>query len=436
MTIGIFGLGYVGCVGLGALAELGNTVIGVDINEIKVDLINNGKATIVEKGIDELIQKNYKAGRIEGTVDSRSTILRSEVVILCVNTPNDDNGHLNMSYIHKAAEEIGEAIKTKGNYLTVVIRSTVMPGTNNEIKKIIAQKSGKTAGRDFGVVSNPEFLREGSAVEDFFNPPYTILASEEPTSIEVMKNLYKEIKGDIFITSIGTAELIKFVNNSYHALKVAFANEIGRICKALNVDSHDLMNVFVKDKILNISPYYFKPGFAYGGSCLPKDLKALNTIAHDEYVALEILPSISKSNEDHLDHAYKLIIKKNKKKIGLYGISFKEGTDDLRFSGGLQIAEQLLGKGYNVKIFDSNVSLSKLLGKNKDYIFAKLPHINEILVEDLDHFLSSIELLVIVNKDKYIDRLLEKINPDLTVIDFVGLDFSSHTVKNYDGICW
>jgi GDP-mannose 6-dehydrogenase len=435
MTIGIFGLGYVGCVGLGALAELGNYVIGVDINKIKVDLINSGKATIVEKGIDELIQKNYEAGRIEGTVNSKNTILRSEVVILCVNTPNDDNGHLNMSYIHHAAEEIGEALRTKKDFLTVAIRSTVMPGTNIEIKKIIAKKSGKTAGKDFGVVSNPEFLREGSAVEDFFNPPYTILASEEPTSLEVMKSLYKEIKGNVLVTSIGTAELIKFVNNSYHALKVAFANEIGRICKALNVDSHDLMDVFVKDKILNISPYYFKPGFAYGGSCLPKDLKALNTIAHDEYVALEILPSISKSNEDHIDHAYKLITQKNKSRIGLYGISFKEGTDDLRFSGGLEIAERLLGKGYDLKIFDSNVSLSKLMGKNKEFIFSKLPHINEVLIEDIDHFLNSIDLLIIVNKDKFINTLIAKIKTDLPIIDFVGLGLKSQFL-DYEGICW
>ena len=435
MTVGIFGLGYVGCVGLGALAELGNHVIGVDINKIKVDLINNGKATIVEKGIDELIHKNFISKRIEAVVDSRYAISNSEIVILCVNTPNDENGHLNMAYIHKAAEEIGEALKEKQDYLTIAIRSTVMPGTNSQIKEVIANRSGKQVGKDFGVVSNPEFLREGSAVEDFFNPPYTILASDESKSIEMMKHLYKGISGEILITSIGTAELIKFVNNSYHALKVAFANEIGRICKALKVDSHDLMNVFIKDKILNISPYYFRPGFAYGGSCLPKDLKALNTIAHDNYISLEILGAIAKSNDEHIEHAYRLITKKNKAKIGLYGISFKEGTDDLRFSGGLEIAERLLGKGYDLKIYDSNVSLSKLMGKNKEFIFSKLPHINEILEEDLLTFLDGIELLVIINKDKHINLLLEKINKELTVIDFVGLNLSNK-VFDYEGICW
>lgn len=435
MTVGIFGLGYVGCVGLGALAELGNYVIGVDINKNKVDLINKGKATIVEKGIDELIRINFTKKRIEATINADNAILKSDIVILCVNTPNDENGHLDMDYIYKAAEDIGEVLTEKSNYLTVAIRSTVMPGTNSKIKEIIEKKSGKIAGKGFGVVSNPEFLREGSAVEDFFNPPYTILASEESKSIEIMKNLYKDIKGEILLTSIGTAELIKFVNNSFHALKVAFANEIGRICKALNVNSNDLMNVFVKDKILNISPYYFRPGFAYGGSCLPKDLKALNTIAHDNYVPVEILPSISKSNDDHIEYAYRLIIKKDKNKIGLYGISFKEGTDDLRFSGGLEIAERLLGKGYSVKIYDSNVSISKLLGKNKEFIFSKLPHINNVLEEDLKNFLDEIELLVIINKDKHINFLLENISKELIVIDFVGLNLEEK-VMNIEGICW
>jgi GDP-mannose 6-dehydrogenase len=435
MIVGIFGLGYVGCVGLGAIAELGNYVIGVDINKIKVDLINNGKATIVETGIDELIKRNFDLKKIEATTDAKYAILKSDIVILCVNTPNDDNGHLNMDYIYRAAGEIGETLREKNNFLTIAVRSTVMPGTNQRIKKIISEKSGKIAGNDFGVVSNPEFLREGSAVEDFFNPPYTILASDEDKSIEAMKTLYKSINAETIVTSIGTAELIKFVNNSFHALKVAFANEIGRVCKALNVDSNDLMNVFIKDKILNISPYYFQPGFAYGGSCLPKDLKALNTIAHDKYVPLEILPSISKSNNDHIDHAYRLITKKNKNKIGLYGISFKEGTDDLRFSGGLEIAERLLGKGYRIKIYDRNIIVSKLMGKNKDYIYSKLPHINDILEEDLNFFLNDIELLVIVNKDEHTEKLLEYIRQDLSVIDFVGIKLDT-MVRDYEGICW
>lgn len=435
MTVGIFGLGYVGCVGLGALAELNHNLIGVDVNPLKVDLINNGKATIVEKDIDELIEKNYKNGKIKATCDSSESVKNSNIIILCINTPNDENGHLDMSYILNASKEIGIALKNKEEYLTIAIRSTVMPGTNKKIKEVIQNISGRIPGEHFGVVSNPEFLREGSAVKDFFNPPYTIIASEEKKSLDAMKELYKDLNGEILETDIGTAELIKFVNNSYHALKVAFANEVGRICKALNVDSRELMNVFTKDKLLNISPYYFKPGFAYGGSCLPKDLKALNTIAHDKYVPLEILPSISKSNNIHIDHTYNLITKFDKNKIGLFGISFKEGTDDLRFSGGLELAEKLLGKGYSLQIFDSNVNLSKLMGKNKDYLYNKLPHINEILVDSVEQFVQSIELLVIINKDKEIENLLHLKPETLKTIDLIGID-PNKSNDLYEGICW
>ncbi len=436
MNVGIFGLGYVGCVGAGALAELGSKVIGVDINDSKVDLINKGKATIVEKGIDELIEKNVKNGKLSATKNSKKAILDSDIAIICVGTPNDENGHLEMKYIFNVARKIGEVIKEKKSFLTVAIRSTVMPGTNKKVTDIIEQTSGKKVGEAFGVVSNPEFLREGSAVKDFFNPPYTLIASEVDKSLEMMKEIYKEINAEIITTDVGTAELIKFVNNTYHGLKVVFANEVGRICKALGVDSHEVMNIFSKDKILNISSYYFKPGFAYGGSCLPKDLKALNTIAHDKYLTLDVLPSISKSNENHINFAFELISKKSKLKIGMMGISFKAGTDDLRFSPGLEITERLLGKGFDVKIYDSNVMVSRLTGKNKEFLYSKLPHINEILVENLDDFISRIETLVIVNKDKDFNKLLKKDLSNLSIIDFVKIPELKNITLNYEGICW
>ena len=284
MNISIFGLGYVGCVGLGCLAEQGHYLTGVDVDKIKVELINGGKATIVEKGIDELIEKNFK--RIKATSDSLAGVMNSEAAIICVGTPNNENGHLDMTHIYGVAKEIGLALRNKKEFFTIAIRSTVMPGTNRKLAEIISQCSGKINGKDFGIVSNPEFLREGSAVADFFNPPYTVLASDSDKALETMKKVYQSLKAEVVETDIGSAELIKFVNNSFHGLKVVFANEVGRICKALGVDSRNLMDLFVKDTILNISPYYFKPGFAYGGSCLPKDLKALNSIAHDKYVKL------------------------------------------------------------------------------------------------------------------------------------------------------
>ncbi len=436
MRVSIFGLGYVGCVGAGALAELGFDVVGVDINKTKVDLINNGKATIVEKGIDELIEKNVKEKRLSATTDSENAILNSDIAIICVGTPNDENGHLEMTFINSVAKRIGTALIKKEEFLTVAIRSTVMPGTNKKIADIIEKTSGKKQGEDFGVVSNPEFLREGSAVDDFFNPPYTLIASDVEKSLSMMKDIYNELNGEIIVTDIGTAELIKFVNNTYHGLKVVFANEIGRVCKALGVDSHEVMNIFSKDKILNISPYYFKPGFAYGGSCLPKDLKALNTIAHDKYLNLDVLSSISKSNDNHIEHAFNLILKKDKTKIGIFGISFKAGTDDLRFSPGLEITERLLGKGLNIKIFDSNVIISRLTGKNKDFLFSKLPHINEVLIDNLDDFLKDLEVLVVINKDNALEQLFKKKLTGIEILDFIKIPGLKNISSNYEGICW
>ncbi len=408
MNISIFGLGYVGCVGVGCLAEMGHQVVGVDVEQTKVNLINEGKATIVENGIDELIFSNKKRNRIKATTNVKEAVSESDVAIICVGTPNDANGHLNMEYIENVAREIGRELKEKNGFYTIAIRSTVMPGTNKKIAGIIANKSGKASNMDFGVVSNPEFLREGSAVKDFFNPPYTVLASESEKAIKVMKDVYSGINGDIQIVDVGTAELIKFVNNSFHALKVAFGNEIGRICKELNVNVFSLMDLFVKDTILNISPYYFRPGFAYGGSCLPKDLKALNTIAHDKYINVPILSSIDDSNRVHIDYAYKIIISKGIRNIGFLGISFKPGTDDLRFSPILELVERLLGKGYNVKVFDSNINVSRLLGKNKDYLLSKLRHIDKILVTNEDEFIKQSELFVIShNHKKIISKILD-----------------------------
>ena len=436
MNISIFGLGYVGCIGLGCLSELGHYMIGVDIDKTKVDLINGGKATIVEKDIDELIKNNSQRNRITATTSSAEAVKNSAVAIICVGTPNDENGQLNMKYIYHVAEEIGVSLKTKEEYYTVAIRSTVMPGTNSKICNMIEEVSGKKNGKDFAVVSNPEFLREGSAVCDFFNPPYTVVASDSLKGIDVMKEIYSSINGEILVVDIGSAELIKLVNNSYHALKIVFANEVGRICKSLRVDSHNLMELFVKDKQLNISHRYFKPGFAYGGSCLPKDLKALNTIAHDYYIELPMLSSIDESNQTHIEYALNLIINKNKRKIGFYGLSFKAGTDDLRFSPALEIAERLLGKGFNIKIYDKNVHLSKLMGKNKDFLFNKLPHINELLTEDLTEFLKDLEVIVFVNYEKDITEAFKESLKNIEIIDLVRVYQNKTTSSNYEGICW
>ena len=281
MRISIFGLGYVGCVSLGCLAKNGHNIIGVDVNDIKVDLINNGKPTIIERDIDLIIEQQFKNKKIKATKDYKSAIKNTDISIICVGTPSTPEGHLNLEHIYKTAEQIGEAIKEKENFHIAVIRSTVLPGTNIKVGEIIEKTSGKQRNKGFAVVSNPEFLREGSAVEDYYNPPVTVLGSDNKKALNVLSKIYAKVNGPIEIVDIKVAEIIKYVNNSYHALKITFANEVGNICKRIGIDSHEVMRLFCMDKQLNISSYYFKPGFAYGGSCLPKDLKALQTLAHD-----------------------------------------------------------------------------------------------------------------------------------------------------------
>lgn len=433
MNISIFGLGYVGCVGIGCLASQGNTMIGVDVSDVKVDLINSGKPTIVEKDIEELIAKGYKDGKISATLDYKYAVKNSDISFICVGTPSAENGHLNLNYIYQTAKEIGEALKDKDAFHLVVIRSTVFPGTNAKISEIIENESGKHRNVDFAVVSNPEFLREGTAVNDYLNPPLTVLGSSCSKAIDVMKELYAPMNAPIEVVSIEVAEMIKYVNNSYHALKVVFANEVGQICKKLGIDSHEVMRIFCMDKQLNISPYYFKPGFAYGGSCLPKDLKGLKTLAHDLYLDTPVLASIDESNQNHIQFAIKQIESTGKKKIGILGLSFKAGTDDMRNSPIVNIIEYLYGKGYEIKIYDKNVSISRLIGKNKSVIMEKLPHLNSLLCDKIEDVTEWAEMLVISTKEEAFKQLKPKAGQP--VFDLVRIKELEND-NNYNGLCW
>ncbi len=423
MKIAIFGLGYVGCVGMGCLAKLGHSIIGVDISDNKINMINNGYATIEENGIDVLIKEGRGNNKIEATKDSDYAVRNADVSFICVGTPNMESGHLDLTALRSVAHSIGNTLKTKDDYHVVVIRSTVTPGTNNEITELIEKVSGKKRNEAFAVVSNPEFLREGTAVEDFFSPPYTLIASDDQKAIDILKEMYKGINGEIITTNISIGEIMKLVNNSFHALKVAFGNEIGRICNKLNVDSHALMEIFCKDRILNISPYYFRPGFAYGGSCLPKDLRALNLISHDLYIDTPILKSVDKSNSEHIDFALNKVLSLNKRKISFISLTFKPGTDDLRFSPALEVAEKLIGSGYELKVYDKNLNVSKLIGKNKDFLMEKLPHIDKILVDSIDEAVDFGDVIVIPNNEKYIEEYFKNnvISEKKTIVDFTGI---------------
>jgi len=435
MNISVFGLGYVGCVSLGCLAQNGHHLIGVDVNQVKVDQINKGQATIIEKKIDLIIKNNFNHGRIKATTDHQFATLKSDICIIAVGTPNNSHGHLELSNIFKVASNIGEGLKNKKDFLTVVIRSTVSPGTGSEVEKIISGISNKKVDKDFAVVSNPEFLREGTAVDDYFHPSYTLIGGENQMAMKIISELYKNVDGEIIYAERRIAELIKYINNTFHALKVSFANEIGNICKALNIDSHAIMDIFVKDDKLNISSYYLKPGFSYGGSCLPKDLKGLQTIAHDYYLEVPVINSIDKSNEYQIQRAVNIIESLKLKKIGVLGISFKEGTDDFRNSPTIKLIEILIGKGYQVNIFDNNINLSLLTGTNKEFIDKHLVHISKYLKNNIYEVFKLSELILVTQKDPLFIDSLRSIK-DKTILDFVRIDKSLEENNNYIGINW
>lgn len=435
MKISIFGLGYVGCVGAACCAKLGHHVIGNDVSVNKVKLINQGRPTIIEAEIDELVKEAHDKGLLEATMDYHYAVHNSEISFIVVGTPSSKEGHLNLNYIYGVARQIGEAMREKNDFHIVAIRSTVLPGTNKKVGEIITKISGKLRGRDFTVVSNPEFLREGTAVRDYMNPPLTLIGTDSEIAEAKFRELYKDIPGEFISTDIEVAEIMKYVNNTYHGLKIVFANEVGNICKALGIDSHKVMKIFCKDKQLNISPYYFKPGFAYGGSCLPKDSKAFRTLAHDLYVDVPVINAINPSNEQQKKNAIEIIESKGKRKIGILGLSFKSGTDDLRCSPIVDVAEALLGKGYEIKIYDKNVRISQLTGTNADFIAAKLPHLHEIITDDLNAIASECDVLVITNKEKEFADIPAKY-PHKVIVDLVRQFNKLDYEGNYEGISW
>jgi len=434
MNISIFGLGYVGCVSLGCLAQDGHNVIGVDTNEGKVALINQGKPTIIENQIAKIIYEQYRNGRIRATSNYKEAILNTDVSIICVGTPPTETGHLNLEHIFNVVIQIGEALKEKNSFHTVVIRSTVPPGTNYKVGMIIEKTSGKKRNIGFGVVSNPELMRKGSAVDDYKHPVIIILGCDNMRALKIMKELYKNIDATFEESDIEVAEMIKYVNNSFHALKVTFANEISNICKKVGIDPFKVMDLFCKDNKLNISSCYFKPGFAYGGSCLPKDLSALKMLAHDYYLHAPVIESIEKSNDLQKEIAFQIIASNGKKNIGMIGLSFKSGTDDLRQSPSVELAEKLIGKGYHLKIYDEDVYSSKLTGTNEEYIEQHIPHLSELLIHDLMRVIEESDVIVVShNCDKLKDML--KNYADKIIVDLVGIA-DNLSYKNYEGVCW
>jgi len=436
MKISIFGLGYVGAVSAACFAKLNHTVLGVDINTHKVALINAGQSPIVETGLEELIKEGVDNNKISATTDPCRAIQDSDLSIICVGTPSNRNGSINLSYIFQVATQIGEAINTKNSFHTILVRSTVKPGTIKECIQIIESVSGKQHGVDFGVGSNPEFLREGTALSDFWKPAYTIIGTQCEQVVEMGKELYASIEAPLYVLQAEEAEMIKYANNNFHALKITFANEIGNICKGLGVDGHVVMDMVTKDTKLNLSPYYLKPGFAFGGSCLPKDVRGLNYCANALDVKVPLLNSLMISNEQQVKRAYELVQKTGKRKIGILGFAFKDNTDDLRESPVVNLIETLIGKGFDLALYDSNVLLSKLLGKNKEFLFNKIPHITRLLKDSIDEVVKPSDVVLIGNKSAAFQPILKTLPSTKTIIDLVRLDPKKITNNNYVGICW
>jgi GDP-mannose 6-dehydrogenase len=436
MKISVFGLGYVGVVSCACFSKEGHNVIGVDIEKTKVDLINQGKATIIEENLEEEIATGVLNQNLRATQDYIDAITNSEISFVCVGTPSLPNGSINLGYIFKVVKEIAEVITTKDSFHTVVIRSTVKVGTLKACKEIIEDISGKIHGKDFGVVSNPEFLREGTAMFDFVNPPYTIVGTHCDKSLEVMRSLYKNIDAALYCIRPEEAEMIKYANNNFHAMKITFANEIGNICKENNVDGHVVMDIVAKDTKLNLSPYYLKPGFAFGGSCLPKDIRGLTQIAKDLDLKTPLLSSLLKSNFYQIDRGLELIYKTKKRKIGFLGFAFKSGTDDLRESPIVTVIETLIGKGYDLRVYDNNVHLSSLLGKNKEYINNHIPHIYKLLKKDAHDVIDASDVIVIGNNAKEFSKIISEIPKEKIIIDLVRVNKNLTSKDNYIGICW
>jgi len=437
MKISVLGLGYVGTVTAGCLAQQGHDVIGVDPEPRKVDLINAGQSPIIEKDIGKIIGQQVAAGRLLASIEAVDAVQRSDLVMVCVGTPSRGNGDIDLTYVRRVAEQIGAAMRSHPGAPAVVIRSTMLPGTMREVViPALEAASGRKAGAEFGVCINPEFLREGSAVHDYFNPPKTVIGELNEASGNLLASLYAHLDAPLVRTDIETAEMVKYTDNVWHALKVGFANEIGNVCKGLGVDGHRVMDIFCKDTKLNLSPYYLKPGFAFGGSCLPKDLRALLYKAKMLDVTVPILAAILPSNEQQIERGVRAVVERGSKKVGVLGFSFKAGTDDLRESPVVELTERLLGKGFDLRIYDSNVNMARIHGANRDYILNRVPHISRLMVSSIGEVMSHADTIVIGNASPEFTDVPERLRDSQSIVDLVRINGARSVAGVYEGLCW
>ena len=439
LSISIFGLGYVGSVSAACIASLGYRVIGIDVSAAKVEMLNSGRSPILEARMSEMVSEQTQAGNLRATCDPVEAVLESDLSFVCVGTPSLRSGKLDLSHVEKVMSEIGGALRRKTTHHTVVLRSTVLPGTMKTVViPALENASGKKANTDYVVCYNPEFMREGSAVADFFNPPYTVLGACSAEHLASLRQVYEKVPGRVFEVEIAVAEMVKYVSNLYHAVKVGFANEIGTLCQSFNLDTRAVTEIFTSDTKLNISAAYLKPGFAFGGSCLPKDLRAMAYRAKELDLSLPLIESIMSSNSEHIARAAEAILETRKKKISMLGLSFKAGTDDLRESPQVQLIKKLLGEGCQVRVWDEDVSLGRLAGSNRLYIEEVIPHIGSLLSTDLEEVVRFGEVVVIGTKLRHPELLAKSLSPHQGIVDLVNLEPEKRPQggASYRAICW
>jgi GDP-mannose 6-dehydrogenase len=438
MKISVFGLGYVGTVSAACFAGKGHSVVGVDVQPSKVERINRGESPVVEPGVDETVARVVEEGRLRATTDAVQAVAETDVSLICVGTPSRRNGSLNLDYVEKVSGQIGRALRDKADDHTVIVRSTMLPGSvEGTVIPALEKSSGKPLGQGFFVCVNPEFLREGSAESDFYHPPFTLIGESEPRAGDLAAEMYSFLDAPLFRTSIREAEMIKYVCNALHALKVAFANEIGSVAKRLGIDSHKVMEIVCTDRKLNISEKYLIPGTAYGGSCLPKDVRALLYKAREVDLDIPLLRSLPESNQRHVERTIDMVRATGKKRVGVLGLSFKAGTDDLRESPIIPIIETLVGKGYQVTVHDAEVRLSQILGTNREYLEERLPHISRLLREEWSEVVKESDVIVVNKKSDLYAELPKSVREGQMVIDLVrGFEGGAFSEGVYRGLCW